>query len=67
MENERNGRMMEKKKKNPLFSDAKCCRCGKRIHDQKKLTVLDGKVYCEKCARAKRDWDFLALAALLED
>ena len=50
-----------------LPKNAQCYRCGKRIKERDQFTVIDGKLYCRKCSEAKRDWDFLALHALLDD
>ena len=50
-----------------LPKNAQCCRCGKCIKERDQFTVIDRKLYCRKCSEAKRDWDFLALYALLDD
>ena len=60
-----------KKKQQPVSTilpeNAKCCRCGRKIKKQDEFVYIEGKKYCEKCYRAKRDWDFLAFHALLDD
>lgn len=50
-----------------LPDHAKCSRCGRKIRKGMKFDYIDGKLYCEKCSRAKRDWDLLELFALLDD
>ena len=50
-----------------LPKDAKCDRCGKKLKESESFLYLDGTLYCEKCGRAKRDWEFLELMAMLED
>ena len=50
-----------------LPDHAKCSRCGRKIKRGSKFDYIDGKLYCEKCSRAKRDWDLLELFALLDD
>ncbi len=50
-----------------LPEGAKCCRCGKKLKQNDSFTVLDRKLYCQKCAQAKRDWDFLEWHALIDD
>ncbi len=47
--------------------EKKCGRCGKRIRRYEKYAVIDGKPYCEKCAQAKKDWEFLEFLAMIED
>ena len=29
--------------------------------------MIDGKMYCRKCAQAKKDWDFFEWLAMVED
>ena len=59
-----------KKKQQPasiiIPENEKCCRCGKKIKGSE-FAYIDGKVYCVKCYQAKRDWDFLAFHALIDD
>ena len=50
-----------------LKEGAKCCRCGRTLKQHDSFTVLDRKLYCRKCAQAKRDWDFLEWHALIDD
>ena len=47
--------MFEKKTKTP---DKKliCSECRRVIKPNSKYTVIRNKVYCEKCARKKKDW-----------
>ena len=45
----------------------RCDRCGKKIRDGFKYSCDHGKYYCEKCTRAKEDWDFLEMMAILEE
>ena len=50
-----------------LTKEGKCCRCGRRIRPKDAFEMIDGKLYCPKCAHAKRDWDFLSFLAMVED
>ena len=50
-----------------LPDHAKCSRCGRKIKRGSIFDYIDGKLYCEKCSRAKHDWDLLELFALLDD
>lgn len=62
--------MLGNNKKNSqiiIKENAKCCKCGKKIRKGSKYSVLEGKLYCEKCARDKKDWEFLMMMALLDD
>ena len=56
-------------KKDPVIlkEGARCDRCGKRIRRGQPFVYIKGKLYCERCAEAKRDWDFLAFHALIDD
>ena len=47
--------------------EVKCCRCGKKIRKYEKYAVIEREVYCERCAEAKKDWDFLEFLAIMED
>ena len=60
-------RKSEPKPKIVLAKDARCDRCGKKIRNREKFLYADGKLYCESCARAKKDWEFLEMMALFED
>ena len=44
-----------------------CCRCGKKIKKGHEFAYIDKKLYCASCYHAKRDWDFLAFHALIDD
>ena len=55
------------RKKSKQTTEKKCARCGRRIRRYEKYAVIDGKPYCEKCAQAKKDWDFLEFLAMIED
>ena len=61
------GRKKEEPVKIILPKGARCCRCGKKIKKGSEFMYIDGKLYCEKCGKAKRDWDFLEMMALFED
>ena len=61
------GRKKEEPVKIILPKGARCCRCGKKIKKGSEFMYIDGKLYCEKCGMAKRDWDFLEMMALFED
>ena len=50
-----------------LPEKAKCVKCGRRIRKGQKYCVIDRKLYCEKCAKAKRDWEFLTMMAMIDD
>jgi hypothetical protein len=50
-----------------LPDHAKRSRCGRKIKRGSIFDYIDGKLYCEKCSRAKHDWDLLELFALLDD
>ncbi len=61
--------MLGKKEKQKviLAKGAKCSRCGRKIKENAKFAYIDGKLLCEKCARAKRDWDLLEMMMILDD
>ena len=50
-----------------LPDHAKCSRCGRKIKRGSIFDYIDGKLYCEKCSRAKHDRDLLELFALPDD
>ena len=50
-----------------LPAGSKCCRCGRAIKNGQGFVYIEKKIYCEKCYHAKRDWDFLAFHALIDD
>ena len=50
-----------------LPEDARCSKCRKRIKKHENYMVLDGKIYCEKCARRKRDADMITFALMMDD
>ena len=57
----------KKKQKIILPKGAKGDRCGRRIRENAKFAYIDGKVYCQRCAEAKRDWDLLEMMMILDD
>ncbi len=57
----------KREQKISLTKDARCDACGKKIRPEEKFLYTDGKLYCERCARAKKDWEFLELMAMIED
>ena len=50
-----------------LPEGSKCCRCGRKIKEGQEFVYIEKKIYCVKCYQAKRDWDFLAFHALIDD
>ena len=50
-----------------LPKDARCDACGKKIRSDEKILYADGKLYCERCARAKEDRECLEFTAMIED
>ena len=50
-----------------LAKDARCDACGRKIRPDEKYLYADGELYCERCARAKKDWEFLEFMAIIED
>ena len=50
-----------------LPEKAKCAKCGRRIRKGQKYCVIDRKPYCEKCAKAKKDREFLTMMAMIDD
>ena len=40
---------------------------GKKIKAEQEFVYIEKKIYCPKCFQAKRDWDFLAFHALIDD
>ena len=62
--------MLGKKKKEKIIlpKGAKCSRCGRKIKENAAdFMYVDGKLYCKKCAEAKRDWNLLFLMEVLDD
>ena len=57
----------KKKEMVQLADDARCCKCHKRIRRDDRFTVLDGRLYCEKCGKRKRDLDAIEFALIMED
>lgn len=58
------------KKKNTavqISSDARCSQCRRRIRKGERYCVLDGRLYCEKCGRKKREWEAIEFALIMED
>ena len=47
--------------------NTKCFQCRRTITPHSNYSVINGKPYCEKCAKKKKDWDFLFLMDLLDD
>lgn len=50
-----------------LPEKAKCAGCGRRIRSRERYCVIERKLYCEKCARARKDMKFLEMMAILDD
>ena len=61
------GKKQKQAQKIVLPEGARCDRCGKKIRKNEEFVYIKGELLCEKCARAKRDWDFLEMMALFED
>ncbi len=54
-------------KKDIALDNPVCCTCGKKIRRTADLNVIDGKMYCPKCAARKKDWDLITFAAIVDD
>ncbi len=57
----------KEKQKIILPANAKCSRCGRKIRPGTDFAYIEKKLYCGKCAKAKKEWDFLLLMSLLDD
>ena len=55
------------KKRLELNKNIKCSQCRRTITPHSNYSVINGKPYCEKCAKKKKDWDFMFLMDLLDD
>lgn len=55
-----------KDKKGPALKK-NCSQCRRIITPHSNYSVINGKSYCEKCAKKKKDWDFMFLMDLLDD
>lgn len=42
-------------------------KCGKRIKDNSRYTYVNGKLYCEQCAKRKKDLDLLSFMMIFDD
>ena len=56
-----------KKKPIALAKNARCMKCGKRIKDNSRYTYVNGKLYCEQCAKRKKDLDLLSFMMIFDD
>ena len=59
--------IMFAKKTKTLDKKLICLECRRVIKPDSKFTVIRNKVYCEKCAKKKKDWDFMSFMDLLGD
>ena len=61
--------MLGKRKKEKIIlpKGAKCSRCGRKIKENTDFMYVEGKLYCQRCAEAKRDWNLLFLMEVLDD
>lgn len=57
----------KKKQEIRLPDNARCSKCRRKLKKGMEFAYIDGKLYCQKCARAKRDWDLLEMMMILDD